>query len=156
MATIAKYNKFLLTQMNGGLDTTGGSTASAARVVDFDTDNIKVMLTTVSYVPNSATQATKVSVTNEVTGTGYTAGGTVLGSPTVIDTAGTIAFDAADTTWTQNAAGFSNARYAIIYKDTGTPATSTLICWIDFVTDKGNTTGDLILQWNTSGIVTWS
>ena len=80
MALIAKYNKFLLTQMNGGIDTTGGSTSGAARVVDFDTDTIKVMLVTNTFVPNAATQATKASVTNEVTGTNYTAGGVALGS----------------------------------------------------------------------------
>jgi len=156
MALIAKYNKFLLTQMNGGIDTTGGSTSGAARVVDFDTDTIKVMLTTATYVPNAATQSTKVSVTNEVTGTGYTAGGATLATKTVTDTTGTITFDADDVTFTQNAAGFSNARYAVIYKDTGTAATSTLVGWVDFQADKGNVAGDLILQWNVSGIVTWA
>jgi hypothetical protein len=156
MATILKYNKFLLTQMNGGNDTTGTSTAGAARVVDFDTDTIKVMLVTNTYVPSATGHAAKNSVTNEVTGTGYTAGGATLGTPTVVDTTGTITFDAADTTWTQNAAGFSNARHAIIYKDTGTPGTSTLIGWVDFGADKGNVAGDLTLQWNASGIVTWA
>jgi len=156
MTLIVKYNKFLLTQMNGGTDTTGGSTSGLARVVDFDTDTIKVMLTTATYVPNATTQATKVSVTNEVTGTGYTAGGTALATKTVVDTTGTITFDADDVTFAVNAAGFANARYAVIYKDTGTAATSTLICWVDFQADKGNTTGDLILQWNVSGIVTWA
>jgi hypothetical protein len=156
MATIAKYNKFLLTQMNGGQDTTGTSTAGATRVVDFDTDTIKVMLTTSTYVPSATGHAAKNSVTNEVTGTGYTAGGATLGTPTVVDSSGTITFDAADTTWTQNAGGFANARYAVIYKDTGTAATSTLIGWVDFVSDKGNVAGDLTLQWNASGIVTWA
>jgi hypothetical protein len=156
MATIAKFNKFLLTQMNGGNDTTGTSTAGAARVVDFDTDTIKVMLVTNTYVPSATGHAAKNSVTNEVTGTNYTAGGAALGTVTVVDSTGTITFDAADTTWTQNAGGFSTARHAIIYKDTGTAATSTLIGWIDFGADKGNVAGDLTLQWNASGIVTWA
>lgn len=156
MATISKYNKFLLTQMNGGNDTTGSSTASAARVVDFDTDTLKVMLTTSAYTPSATAHAAKNSVTNEVTGTNYTAGGATLGTVTVVDSTGTITFDAADTSWTQNAGGFTNARYAVIYKDTGTAATSSLIGWIDFGADKGNVSGDLILQWNASGIVTWA
>lgn len=156
MATIAKYNKFLLTQMNGGTDTTGGSTSGPARVVDFDTDTIKVMLTTSTYTPSATSHSTKTSVTNEVTGTNYTAGGATLGTVTVVDSTGTITFDAADTTWTQNAAGFANARYAVIYKDTGTAATSTLIGYIDFGADKGNVAGDLTLQWNASGIITWA
>lgn len=42
--------------------------------VDWDSDTIKVMLTTSSYTPNQDTHIYKSSVTNEVTGTGYTAG----------------------------------------------------------------------------------
>lgn len=156
MATINKYHKFLLTQMNGGTDTTGGSTSGAARVIDFDTDTIKGMLVTNTYVPSATAHATKASITNEVTGTGYTAGGATLASPTVVDSAGTITFDAADITWAQNAAGFSNARYMVIYKDTGTAATSTLVGYIDFGADKGNVAGDLIIQFNASGIFTWA
>jgi hypothetical protein len=156
MATIAKYNKFLLTQMNGGSDTTGTSTAGAARVVDFDTDTIKVMLCTSTYTPSATAHAAKNSVTNEVSGTNYTAGGATLASVTVADSTGTITFDAADVTWTQSASGFSTARYAVIYKSTGTDATSTLIGYIDFGADKGNVAGDLILQWNASGIATWA
>jgi hypothetical protein len=142
--------------MNGGNDTTGGGTAGAARVIDFDTDTIKVMLVTNTYVPSATGHATKASVTNEVSGTGYTAGGATLSSPTVVDSAGTITFDAADVTWTQNGAGFSTARHAIIYKDTGTAATSTLIGWIDFGADKGNVAGDLVLAFNAAGIATWA
>jgi hypothetical protein len=156
MATINKYNKFLLTQMNGGNDTTGGSTANAARVVDFDTDTIKVMLTTSTYTPSATGHAAKNSVTNEVSGTNYTAGGATLGTVSVVDSTGTITFDAADVTWTQNAGGFSTARYAVIYKDTGTAATSTLIGWIDFGADKGNVAGDLTIQWGGSGVCQWS
>lgn len=156
MATISKFNKFLLTQMNGGQDTTGSSTAGAARVVDFDTDTIKVMLTTSAYTPSATGHAAKNSVTNEVTGSGYTAGGATLTSLSVTDSSGTITFDAADVTWSQNASGFTNARYAIIYKDTGVAATSTLIAYIDLGADKGNVDGDLILQFNAAGIITWA
>ncbi|MDM0042156.1 hypothetical protein QTI05_24170 [Variovorax sp. J22R193] len=156
MTTINKFNKFLLTQMNGGQDTTGSSTANAARVVDFDSDTIKVSLHTSTYSPSATGHAAYNSVTNEVTGSGYTSGGITLTSPTVVDTAGTIAFDAADITWSQNASGFTNARYAVIYKSTGTAATSTLIGWIDFVADKGNVSGDLVMQWNASGVATWA
>jgi len=156
MATFTKYNKFLLTQMNGGTDTTGGSTSGSARVIDFDTDTIKVMLVTNTYTPSATGHSTKTSVTNEVTGTNYTAGGATLSSVTVADSSGTITFDAADVTWSQNASGFTTARHAIIYKDTGTAATSTLLGWIDFGADKGNVSGDLTLQFNASGIAQYA
>lgn len=51
--------------------------------IDFDTDSIKIMLTTSTYTPNFATHAYKSDVTNEVTGTGYTATGQVLSTPTM-------------------------------------------------------------------------
>lgn len=156
MATITKYNKFLLTQMNGGNDTTGGSTAGAARVVDFDTDTIKVMLVSNSYTPSTTGHATKTSVTGEVTGTNYTSGGATLGTLSVTDSTGTITFDAADVTWTQSGTGFNNAYYAIVYKDTGSAGTSTLIGYIDLTGPKGNTTGDLTIQWGGTGIAQWA
>ena len=156
MAAIAKYNKFLLTQMNGGQDTTGGSTASAARVIDFDTDTLKIMLVTAAYTPNAGTHAVKASVTNVVVGAGYTAGGVALTGVTLVETSGTIVLDANDITWAQNASGFTNARYAIIYKDTGSAATSTLFAYSDLGGDKSTVSGDFIFQFNPTGIAAWA
>lgn len=51
--------------------------------IDFDTDTLKVMLCTSAYTPNLDTDAYKSAVTNEVAGTGYTATGAVLASPTI-------------------------------------------------------------------------
>ena len=50
---------------------------------DWDTDTIKVMLTTSLYTPDQDTHDFKNDVTNEVTGTGYTAGGQALTNKTV-------------------------------------------------------------------------
>lgn len=55
--------------------------------IDYDTDAIKAMLATSSYVPNLDTHAYKSDVTNEVVGAGYTAGGATLGTKTVTVTA---------------------------------------------------------------------
>ena len=51
--------------------------------IDFDTDTIKAALATSTYTPNFATHRYFSDVTNEVTGTGYTAGGATLASKTV-------------------------------------------------------------------------
>ena len=90
MASFNKYNTFLKTQMNGGNGT-------AARVVDFDTDTIKVMLVTNSYVPNAATHQVKSDITNEVTitkgtGAGYlvnNVAGYAIGATTIAADTGT-------------------------------------------------------------------
>lgn len=50
---------------------------------DLDTDTLKAMLCTSAYTPNRATHAYKSDVTNEITGTGYTAGGATLTTPTI-------------------------------------------------------------------------
>ena len=156
MATFNKYHTFLKTQMNGGDDTTGSSTAGASRIVDFDSDTIKIMLVTASYTPSAAGHAVISSASsNEVSGTGYTAGGATLTSPSITLTGGEVFFKVNDVVWSENASGFSNARYGIMYKSTGTPGTSTLIAYIDFITDKGNTSSDLVLQFNAAGIVKW-
>jgi hypothetical protein len=55
--------------------------------IDYDTDTIRAMLTTSTYTPNLDTHRYKSSVTNEVVGTGYTAGGVALTTKTVTYTA---------------------------------------------------------------------
>ena len=80
---------------------------------DLVADTIKIALYTSSASLGAGTTA--YSTTNEITGTGYTAGGVTLGSKTV-DTSGTTAyFDAADPSWTS--ATFT-ANGALIYNDT--------------------------------------
>lgn len=125
-------------------------------VFDLDTDTIKVAGATNTYTPNQDTHDFFDDVTNEVSGTGYTAGGATLGSVTVARSSGTVTFDAADVVWTQNAAGFSNARKFPIYRSTGVASTSRLFSYVTADADVGNVTGDLTLQWSASGIATWT
>ena len=94
---------------------------------------------------------------NEVSGTGYTAGGNLLATGTVtVDGAGLVTVDLADpATWTQNAAGFANGRRVIIYHDTGVGTTSRLIAVSDnFGADKGNVDGDFTATLNAAGLFT--
>lgn len=119
-------------------------------LIDLDTDTIKVALVTSAYVPDAAAHNFFSDITNEVSGTGYTAGGATLTTPVISESAGTAAFDAADVTWP---ASTITARGAVIYKDTGVTTTSPLIAYIDFVTDKSSSNGDFTIQWNASGIL---
>src|SRR5215207_1285547 len=86
------------------------------------------MLTTVTYVPDQDAHDYKSDVTNEVTGTGYTAGGMALANKTVTYTSGTNVgkIDADDLVW--SASTIVNARVLVIYDSTpGTDATSPLL-----------------------------
>lgn len=143
MAVTAKvYGKFL--------------TSLGNKEVDLDSDTLKVMLCTSSYTPDQDTHQYKSSVTNEVTGTGYTAGGATLASVTVnYDAASnTYTLDAADTTWST---ATITARYAVIYDASpGSDATRPLICYQDFGADVVASGGTFTATWNASGLVTFT
>ena len=120
--------------------------------VDYVDDTINVALVTSAYSPDVDGDSFYSDLTNEVTGTGYTAGGATLASKTTtVDTANDrVEFDAADVTW--STATITNARYAIVYKDTGTPGTSALICAVDFGADKTAAGVDFTITWDAQGI----
>jgi hypothetical protein len=80
---------------------------------DLDTDTIKIALYTSSATLSAATTA--YTTTNEISGTGYTAGGETLTGATIA-TSGTTAYvDFNDPEWTS--ASFTTAG-ALIYNDT--------------------------------------
>jgi hypothetical protein len=123
--------------------------------IDWDAGTVKVMLLTNLASPNQDTWIYKSSVTNEVTGTGYTARGQALGTPTIVYSAGSnlTTADAVDTVWS---GATITARYAVIYNDTGTDGTSALIAIIDFGADVSSTAANFTIQWNASGIFTFT
>lgn len=115
-------------------------------------DTIKVMLTTSAYVPDQDVHDYKDDVTNEVTGTGYTAGGEILGTKTLTYTAATnkIVFDAADVTWANSTI---TARNAVVYNATpATDATRGLILYQAETGDIVSTNGNWSIIWNANGI----
>lgn len=109
--------------------------ATAARRVDWAGDTIKVALVTSTFSPNQDTHDFFDDVTNEITGTGYTAGGVALATKTATYDASTneVRLKSDPALWT--AATFT-ARRAILYKDTGSAATSPLLGWCDFGADQ--------------------
>ena len=132
-------NAFKKNIMNGG--------------IDLDTDTIKVMLLDDNHTQDQDAHEFIDDVsTNEVSGTGYTAGGAAIGSKVVSqdDTDNEGVFDGADVTWSSSTI---TARYAAIYKDTGTPATSPLIAILDFGENKSSSNGNFTIQWNAEGIL---
>lgn len=122
--------------------------------IDWDTDTIKVALVANTYTPNQDTHDYWDDVSaNEISGTGYTAGGITLSSKTVGYTAGTnvTKFDAADVSWTSSTL---TARYAVIYLSTGTASTSPLIGYVDFGSDQSSSAGTFSIVWDSAGIFT--
>jgi hypothetical protein len=143
MAVTAKlYGKFL--------------TSLGNKEVDLDSDTLKVMLCTSSYTPDQDAHQYKSSVTNEVTGTGYTATGQALTSVAVIYTGGTntYALDAADPSWIGSTI---TARYAVFYDSTpASDATRPLIAYWDFGADVSSSGGPFTLTIDAAGIATFT
>jgi hypothetical protein len=101
-------------------------------------DTFKIALYTSSASLGAATTA--YSTTNEITGTGYTAGGNTL---TRVDpsSSGTTGFtDFANTTWSS---ATITARGALIYNDTDSDKA---VAVLDFGADKTSTAGDFTIQ----------
>lgn len=120
---------------------------------------LKIAIVTSGYTPDQNLHDFFDDIgANQVSGTGYTAGGNACATPTWTgpDAAGLLTFDASDpATWSQNAAGFSNGRRAIAYFDTGTASTSRLVGYSnDFGADAGNVAGDFSVALNAAGIYT--
>jgi hypothetical protein len=124
--------------------------------VDVNSDTYKTMLTTVTYVPNQDTHKYKSDVTNEITGTNYTATGVSIGSLTDTYTGGTnvYALDAIDAAWTT--ASFT-CRIAPTYDSTpATDATRPLLSYVDMGADQTVSAANFTIVWAAGGICTWT
>lgn len=129
--------------------------AAFNREIDFD-DGIKVALTTSSYTPNQDTHDYFNDVTNEITDTGYTAGGFTLVNPTKATATNVFTLDSDDPSWTSANPGTFTARRAVYYDSTpGTAATNPLLSWVDFGADQVAQNGGVFtIQHATAGIAT--
>ncbi len=140
-ATMYLYDSFMKKVMDGS--------------IDLDTDTFKIMIASNSYTPSQANHDFRDDVTNEVSGTNYTAGGATLSSVTLTLSANLLKFDAADVTW--SAVTFTNGRYGVIYKSRGGAASADeLVGYVDFGANYSPSGSDFTIQWNASGIFTAS
>ena len=121
--------------------------------IDWTADSQVAQLNTDTHTPNFNTHTSETDLTNEVSGTGYSAPGNALDSPTSTATSGTLTMDANDEAWTT--ATFSNAEGASIFDDTiTTPTADPLLVTSDFGAAYSVTAGTFTIQWNASGIWT--
>lgn len=123
--------------------------------IDLDLETHKVAMFTNTLTPNFSTD-TAYGVSpynaNEVSGTGYTAGGTVLTSTALSESpTGTIMYDAADTSWSTST--ITSARGALIYADA--LAGNNAILLVSFGADYSTSAGTFTIQWAAGGITTF-
>lgn len=133
------YNSFKRDIMNGS--------------IDLDTDTIKVMLVTSAYTPDQDAHDKRDDVTNEVSGSGYSTGGSALANKAVTadNTDNEGVFDADDLSW---ATATITARGAVLYKSRGGAASADeLLMYIDFGSDIVSTGGTFLITWAAEGIL---
>lgn len=116
--------------------------------IDFDTDTFKVMLTTSAYTEDKAAHDFRNDVTNEVSGTGYTAGGAAATVTVALDTVNhRVDITLGGATWPSSTI---TARKAVYYKSRGGASTADeLIAVIDFGSDVISSGGTFTLNAST-------
>lgn len=118
----------------------------------WEAEDNKVLMVTDSYTPNFDTHDFRDDITNEVTGTGYSAGGSALTSTEITLSSGVLTFDAADLAWSSST--IANAMAAVFYTNVGSSATDQLVLLSDFVNAASSSNGTFTIQWSASGIAT--
>jgi hypothetical protein len=108
----------------------------------------KGMLVTSSYTEDRGAHSKRSSITNEVSGSGYTAGGVALTlSASLNTTTHILTLTIPTATW---ASSTITARKLIVYRTTGTAANDNLVCCVDNGTDLISSA--TTMTWNAS---TW-
>jgi len=108
----------------------------------------KALLTTSSYTEDRGAHSKRSSVTNEVSGTGYTAGGVAVTLTASLNTSThKLTLTIGSATWSSSTI---TARKLVVYKTTGTAANDNLVCCVDNGTDLVSSSSTM--QWNSS---TW-
>lgn len=133
-----------------------GSFSTTLINLDSETQ-LKVAMFTNSITPSFSADTSYSAApytSNEVSGTGYTAGGVVLTSTTVTESpTGTLMFDAADAAWSTST--ISNARAALVYADAiTTPTAKPVLFLVDFGSAYSTTSGTFTIQWAAGGLMT--
>lgn len=129
------YDDFKVDLMDGSVDLSNGG------------DTIKCGLLDNSHSFSASDSVWGDISANEISGTGYTAGGATLANQAVSMAANTATFDADDASW---ASATFTTYHAVLYDTTNT---SSLICSIDFGGAQTVTSGTFTIEWNANGII---
>lgn len=123
---------------------------TAAQSMEAETH--KGLLVTDTYTPDFTVHDFRDDVTNEVTGTGYSAGGQTITGTEITLASGILTWDFNDPSWASST--IANAMAHISYFNVGTAATDQLLLLLDFVTAVSTSNGTLTVAINASGAMT--
>lgn len=110
--------------------------------IDLDTDTFYSILTTSAYTYNRATHTKRSDITNEITGTGYTAGGQAVTSVVVTNDTTNHKVSIVITPAVWSGATTLTARNLVVYKHRGGAASADeLVCVDNFSADESSSGG---------------
>lgn len=116
--------------------------------IDLDLDTHKLGLYDASLTPDYSASAPQYSSTNEIVGTGYTAGGKVVTGTALTVASGLSIWDGDNVQW--DSSTLTGVRGGTIYADVLT--NNNLIIGIDFTTTYTTADGSLLVAWHANGI----
>lgn len=135
---------------------------NAGPKISFDTDTLKCLIVVAGGgIPSTSKTGVQFvsDVTGgnaEVTGTGY-ARQTLAGVTAAFGAGDDVDLSFTPITFAQNAAGFTNGRYAILFKDTGgADSTNPVFAVIDLNATVSVVPGDLVLSAPAGGLIQWT
>ena len=140
---IAAAGAYALTFEKMFIDTAGQS---------MEAETHKELLVQDGYTPAYDTHDFRDDITNEVSGTGYTAGGVACTGTEWTITAGLMTFDMVDTVY--STVTITDAMGGVYYFNVGTAGTDQLLLLQDFVTAASATAADFTIQHAAGGVLT--
>ncbi len=129
-------------------DTLTDALGASQLALDLDADTHKLALYDNTITPNFSASDPAYSTTGEISGTGYSAGGAVIASATLVTSTGYVVWDGNDVQWTSST--LTGVRGGIAYADGLSP--KRLILGVDFLTGYNTADGTLLVSWSSSGI----
>jgi hypothetical protein len=117
--------------------------------INIEAETNKVAMVQDAHTPDFNLHDFYADLTNEVSGTGYTAGGNALTATEVTLAGGVLTYDGADVSWASST--ITEAMAGVTYIDA---VTDELLCLSDFVTFASTTNGTFTIQWHANGIFT--
>jgi hypothetical protein len=143
---ITKSGLFGLSLEKALIDTLGQSWEAETHKVGLISDSATPNFTTMDFWDDLSA--------NEVTGTGWSAGGVALTTTEITLSGDVLTFDAADVS--ASTTTLTGAMAAVFKTTVGSSATDQLILLSDFVTAVNTSAGTFGIQWHATGIMTLS
>jgi hypothetical protein len=125
------------------------------KIHDFDSDTFKLGIVddTITPAADDTTPTWADYSDNEVSNAGgYTTGGETLTGVTATETGGVLTFDSNNVTLAQNAAGFTDGYWGILYNSTA--AGKNAFAYVDLGGPVSEAAGPIACNWNVLGIFT--